>query len=161
MKDLLSFLFFVAFVVAHCDFECQHGSCHNGVCACDTYYKGNDCSIYSRPIREGEIINGQVKENEWRYYPMHTTDTETITWTVNANSNQAFCALYINFNDYPSESNYLYKNSSGKKEETVDVLGAPVGKWIAGVWGITACSYTIHVDFSPPCDPPCGKHGQL
>lgn len=150
-------------VAADCVFDCgEHGQCVDSACACSAPYTGLDCSVFDMQLDSGVTATGQsVQSGWWNYYHVEIPTAESsMVWTVSQESASQDCDLYVKQGSYPNRFWYDARNSGTEQTFTLNVTSAATGRWYAGVYGYTACAYTIRVQvLSNSCPSGCSGHG--
>ena len=139
-----------------------NGRClSNGVCACNSGWTGNDCSLPVTTLTASNPLStGSVDRSQWHYYQYTVSSASSpLVWQMNQTSNNADCDLYIQFSAFPSRDNYLVRDISTNPYVTLPIATPQLGTYIAGVYGWTACSYSISAKQVSPCPKACSGHG--
>ena len=140
------------------DCECQHGTCVEDGCECETNWAGSDCSIYDKYLNSDEIALGSVYAGEWKYY-RHEVQTAgaKLKWWLNATIGDP--DIYIALGSYPDQKNFLARNLTSKEDSYVVVESSQSGVYYAGVYGYLESSYSINVIESRKCPEDCNNQG--
>ena len=89
---------------------------------------------------------------EWVYFTFSSFGSDQ-SWVLTLDGFGS-CDIYVNFNDFPSERNYLARNLSHNPQQTITLKDEPKGLYYGGVYGY--CSFTIRASYCGPC----GEHGK-
>jgi Bacterial pre-peptidase C-terminal domain/EGF-like domain len=149
-----------------CPNDCsQHGVCQSGgECQCITGFGGDDCSLPLNELVLNTKKSGRVESKQWSYYSYDVDASEhELTWVVNQTTTSADCDLYVKLGDLPSLWDYDYRDDSLAKNFEIEMVESTPGLYYAGVYGFSACSYSIEIGapHTPTCPNECSgdTHG--
>jgi hypothetical protein len=143
-----------------CPNNCNdRGICVNGVCNCTSGYYGTDCSDNYRDLSPNNPIFDQVASSQWKYFRSHLTTGNFLEFELYQVS-LGDCDLYVQYNQPPTLTNYLFSNVTVLVTSTISINDAALGYWFVGVYGFRSCSFRIQQD--PPraqCPNECSHRG--
>ena len=140
-----------------CPNRCSnHGaSCQMNICTCLDGYTGDQCDFYNPSIAYEAPVTGYAGENAWNYYHFPGDVSEDVLVTLSYESGD--CDLYVNANEKPTRFNYQYANMSTRAEISVTIIDPQGSEWYVGIFGWSACEYSLTVTTTTSC--PCSEHG--
>ena len=146
-------------VLAQCPNDCSgSGVCSGTTCSCNTYYEGDDCSIYDQAIVASVPAQNTVAQGTWKYYNVNVPTAASLQWWLNRTSD-GDCDLYVRKGARPDRSNFLARNISTLPNLLVVITDASAGTYYAGAYGYRGCTYSIVVNFFSACPNNCNGHG--
>eukprot|EP01094_Clydonella_sp_ATCC50884_P022664 TRINITY_DN525_c0_g1_i1.p1 TRINITY_DN525_c0_g1~~TRINITY_DN525_c0_g1_i1.p1 ORF type:complete len:574 (-),score=194.62 TRINITY_DN525_c0_g1_i1:43-1764(-) len=153
-----------ALAAADCPGGCSnHGNCaSSGVCQCNTYYTGTDCSIYERTVSNGQTVSNSVANHEWQFYAI-TVPTGADELTVHVHQKTPGDAdLYLKQGSYPRRDSYDQVDLGRGDDFELSQISPEQGVWYAGVYGFFGCDYDISVTIQSGdhCPNDCSGHGR-
>lgn len=153
-------LAFIGLTLAQCPNDCSgNGVCHGTVCTCNTYYEGDDCSIYDEVLVASIPARNTVNATMWKYYNVNVPTAASLQWWLNRTSNTGDCDLYIRKGSLPDRANFLARNITVVPNKLITITDASAGTYYAGAFGYQGCSYSIVVNFFSACPNNCNGHG--
>jgi hypothetical protein len=151
-----------ASVSANCLNQCsKHGLCSGTTCNCNSGYSGRECENMNVPLTIKTPVSGYAGTGAWNYYFFQTTSIATLSVTVVQTGPSGDCDLYARANSKPAITQYDYFDNGIKVNYTLDIPNPGESIWYFGVYGYTACDYSITVDVTNACPgtPVCSGHG--
>jgi hypothetical protein len=153
---------FQAVVTGACPQNCNgNGDCLNGACRCYSGYFGEACEHGEEDLELGQEKQGTLATGDWRYYQLNLAKKyNKLTVFMHQTSATGDCDLYVRRDGTPDFFHWDYLNSTLAADSTVAIADADRGYWYIGVYGFSACSFTIKATTSDAeCPSRCSNHG--
>jgi len=108
------------------------------------------------------VKNQQVSSGSWIYYYTDISNSpNNMTYKFKDRNWFGDCDLYVRFNEFPTRSNYDYRDNSLDSNIKISIDQPQNGRWIVGVYDVFACSFDLKVtvQIGPKCLNDCSGHG--
>jgi len=155
-----SFLFSVKTITQECTQRCSlHGNCV-GYCACFPGFSGSSCENMDNELSPGVTYDGYVDDSSWNYYKYHPFTGRNMQVLVSQLPG-GDCDLYLKSGQNPTKALYDARDVGIQLNFSVIIANPSDEEWYIGVFGYSACQYTIKVLVNSVCpgNPPCSNHG--
>lgn len=137
----------------------NHGTCRDGVCTCNSGYWGSDCSIAYSDLTANTAVSSSVGTGAWKYYRSVITSGNFIEWEL-TQIGQGDVDIYVQFNQPPTLTSYLYNNITMGLTSTIRVNDASIGSYFVGVYGFRSSEFRLVQDpVRSQCPNQCSKRG--
>eukprot|EP01104_Vermistella_antarctica_P003215 TRINITY_DN13387_c0_g1_i1.p1 TRINITY_DN13387_c0_g1~~TRINITY_DN13387_c0_g1_i1.p1 ORF type:complete len:602 (+),score=144.00 TRINITY_DN13387_c0_g1_i1:209-2014(+) len=149
-----------------CPNDCNgHGQCvqvdsDNYYCNCDNNYYGTECKTETTTLFLDTPHSTHVGVSSWDLYAYESTDPFSIT--VEEQDDDSDCDLYVRHNKIPTVYKFDARDTSMKKDMTLEVPDPEFGPYFIGVFGFRPCKYDIVVkslEEQQECPNDCSHHG--
>ena len=108
-----------------------------------------------------------TREQEMMYFKIGGTVAAVQTWEIHQSSSSQDCDLYLRFGKYPTSESYSYSDTSLNKDFEIEVEYPETGEFYGGVYGFSACDFSITVSTPEEtiegcgvASSPCSGHGE-
>ena len=99
------------------------------------------------PISNGQTVTESLDDRQWIFYDISTSNTDSaITFSVIQNNIVSDCDLYIQYDSFPSKSDFYQKDTSRDSTFNIKIDNPGNHLWYAGVYGFFDCSYSMTVN---------------
>ena len=125
-------------------------------------WAGIDCSQQSTVLQNGVDTPGQVAQGAWNYFSFSAPAGSRLDWVLRETGQASTedCDLYIKYNAYPTLLVWDYSNDTKNSiSEIIVPSTAQAGNWYAGVFGFTACTYSLRITSGSFSCNGCSGHG--
>lgn len=112
-------------------------------------------------LPQGLSVAGYVGDSSWNYY--HATPATTSNMIIQVNASFGDCDLYVKSGQNPTIYSYDYRDVGIDKLFTLYVPNPGTQTWYLGIFGYSACQYSIQYTVSNGCPgtpTPCSGNGQ-
>jgi hypothetical protein len=107
------------------------------------YFFSYNAYVAVKSISIGQPVSGTVASKSWTYYSATVTSGKTLNIQVTSNAGDV--DVYIKYNAIPDLWSYDYRDTSAKKNFSIEITAPQMGVWYFGFYGFTATTYSFVV----------------
>jgi hypothetical protein len=137
----------------------KHGTCQNSVCTCNQGFSGRACETKTSALNKNEVVQGFVNENSWNFYRFQSNSANSFIIQLNQTQANMDCDIYVQRDRNPTLLDFVYNDLTTGNVAHLRVDDAGSATWYIGIFGYSACEYTMQVFDSVSCPGGCGTHG--
>jgi hypothetical protein len=144
----------VSFSDANCDNECsRRGDCVHGRCDCERGFSGDGCEAQQTRLGFGEPAHGFVAGDAWNWYRVRSISENALVLRAEQSGETGDCDLYVKADARPARFDYDFIDLSlARSFELVVPRPSEAAEWHIGVFGWSACEYTLTAIESDECE---------
>lgn len=118
-----------------------------------------DCSVGAQRLTLNQQVTGQVLDDAWKDYSIDISSGNSMTVSMDQTSSSGDCDLFLRFGSPATLFEWDYLNATLDSKTTLTVTYPTHGTWYIGVYGFSACSFTLQVRAGSFCPSQCSRHG--